>query len=267
MQLPEITRRLVDAVDPHHQAAAIAAAGPGADPARVVVELLERAVEPLAANPELRERIVEIRRSHDIVIDEASRDELLDAGGVVDTERARVVVRSWRQFMEDHKDEITALQVLYSQHGERVSYQDLRSLADRIERPPYNWTADLLWTAYEALDASKVRHSDRHAVTDLIPIIRYELRRDDELVPYRSVVEERFANWLARQRQAGVEFTVDQMWWLERIRDVIVEGAGVRAEDLDAVPFTERGGVDGAINAFGDRIGRLLAEFDAELTA
>jgi type I restriction enzyme R subunit len=267
MPLPEITRRLVDAVDPDHQAAAIAAADPGADPARVVEELLERAVEPLAANPALRARIIEIRRSHDIVIDEASRDELLDAGGVVDTERARVVVTSWRQFMDDHMDEITALQVLYSQPGERVSYADLRSLADRIERPPYNWTPDLLWTAYEALDASKVRHSDRHAVTDLIRLIRYELRRDDELVPYRSVVEERFANWLARQQQAGVQFSVDQMWWLERIRDVIVEGAGVRAEDLDAVPFTERGGVDGAINAFGDRIADLLTELDQELTA
>jgi len=255
----------VDAVDPDHQAAAIAAAGPNADPAKVVEELLERAVEPLAANPKLRERIIEIRRSHDIVIDEASRDELLDARGVVDTERAQVLVTSWRQFMDDHKDEITALQVLYSQPGDRVSYEDLRSLADRIERPPHNWTPDLLWTAYEALDASKVRHSERHAVTDLIRLIRYELRRDDELVPYRSVVEKRFANWLARQQQAGVQFSVDQMWWLERIRDVIVAGAGVRAEDLDAVPFTERGGVDGAINAFGDRIADLLTELDQEL--
>jgi type I restriction enzyme R subunit len=178
---------MVDAVDPDHQAAAVAAAGP----ARVVEELLERAVEPLAANPELRARILEIRRSRDIVIDESSRDELLDASGVVDTARARVVMTSWRQFMEVHKDEIAALHVLYSQPAGRVSYAD-----------------------------------------DLIRLIRYELRRD-ELVPYLSVVEDRFANWLARQRQAGVEFTVDQMWWLERIRDVVVEGTGVHAEDLD----------------------------------
>jgi type I restriction enzyme, R subunit len=178
-----------------------------------------------------------------------------------------MVVRSWRQFMEEHKDEIAALHVLYSEPAGRVSYADLRALADRIERPPHNWTPDLLWTAYEAVDAGKVRRSDRHAVTDLIRLIRYELRRDDELVPYRSVVEDRFANWLARQRQTGVEFTVDQMWWLERIRDVVVEGAGVHAEDLDQVPFTERGGVDGAINAFGDQIADLLTELDQELTA
>lgn len=203
MPLADITRRLVDAIDPDHQAAAVEAAGPAADPVRVVEDLLERAVEPLAANPELWERILEIRRSHDIVIDESSRDQLLDAGGVVDTERARVVVMSWRQFMEDHKDEITALQVFYSRPSGRVSYADLRSLADRIERPPYNWTPDLLWTAYEALDASKVRHSDRHAVTDLIRLIRYELHRDDELVPYRYIVEARFNNWLARQQRAS----------------------------------------------------------------
>jgi type I restriction enzyme R subunit len=57
------------------------------------------------------------------------------------------------------------------------------------------------------------------------------------------------------------------MWWLERIRDVVVEGAGVSVQDLDQVPFTDRGGVDGAINAFGDHLGTLLAELDQELTA
>jgi type I restriction enzyme R subunit len=267
MSLAAVTRRLVEAVDPDVQAAALADAGPDADREQVVADLLEQAVEPLAANPDFRALLVEIRRSHDILIDESSRDVLLRAEGAIDPDRARVVVTSWRQYMDDHEDEIAALQVLYAQPRGRVSYDDLSSLSGRIRRPPYNWTPELLWEAYEALDQSKVRRAPRHAVTDLIRIVRYELNRDDELVPYETVVTDRFTNWMARQRQAGVTFTADQMWWLEGIRDVVVQSAGVSANDLAAVPFTERGGVDGAIAAFGDRIGPLLEELDQELPA
>ncbi|MEJ7704683.1 MAG: hypothetical protein WKF47_13910 [Geodermatophilaceae bacterium] len=34
---------------------------------------------------------------------------LLDAHGVVDTGRARSVVESWRAYLDEHRDEITAL--------------------------------------------------------------------------------------------------------------------------------------------------------------
>ena len=53
------------------------------------------AVEPIAGNPELRTRILELRTAHDIVIDTINPDQLLHAGGVIDTDRARSVVESW----------------------------------------------------------------------------------------------------------------------------------------------------------------------------
>ena len=42
-------------------------------------ELIIQAVSPLAGNPELRRRILEIRLSHDIVVDETTSDVLLEA--------------------------------------------------------------------------------------------------------------------------------------------------------------------------------------------
>src|SRR5664280_1738816 len=95
---------------------------------QVLDRLLEEAVEPLAANADFRALLIEIRRSHDIVIDESSRDRLLRAEGAIDPDRARVVVTSWRQFMDEHKDEISALQVLYAQPRGRVSYDDLTEI-------------------------------------------------------------------------------------------------------------------------------------------
>ncbi len=161
------------------------------DAAAAVRQLLEQAVKPLAANPELRNRLLEIRRAHDLVIDETSQDVLLDAHGVVDTDRAREVVTSWKEYLERNKDEITALQLLYSRNG-KVTFTELRELAERIKRPPHNWTPDLLWNAYEALEADVdhplVRRADRHTVTDLISSVRYTLEQEDELVPYAESV-------------------------------------------------------------------------------
>ena len=113
------------------------------------------AVRAVAANPALRQRILDLRATHDQVIDEVSVDVLLDAHGVVDTERARSVVESWAAYLNEHRDEITALHVLYEQpQSGRVSFDQLRELAERIKRPPYNWTPDLIWSAYKERSAT-----------------------------------------------------------------------------------------------------------------
>ena len=43
--------------------------------------------------------------------------------------------------------------------------------------------------------------------------------------------------------------------------------AGITTDDLDRAPFTEKGGVDGALRDLGDRAETYLVELNAELTA
>jgi type I restriction enzyme, R subunit len=277
-----IVRTLVDAVDPDHQRTALPGLAEGSPEWRdALQQLLDVSVEPLAANPDLRNRILELRRAHDRVIDEVNADTLLEAYGVVDPNRARSVIDSWRAYLDEHRDEITAIQLiderkrsLRSERSERhegpsrqVAFADIQELADRISRPPHNWTPDLLWSAYEAVDARRVRRSPRHTLTDLVSLLRFTVGVDSELVPYADVVRERYATWLAQQEQAGARFTTDQRWWLDRMVEVISVSAGISAEDLDEAPFTERGGVDGALRDLGDRAADYVEQLNEELTA
>ncbi|MGL4745966.1 MAG: DEAD/DEAH box helicase family protein [Dermatophilaceae bacterium] len=265
MPVGDIVRGLVAAVDPDAQAAALAGA---ADPDAALVALLDRAVQPIAANPALRERIIELRAMHDRVIDEVTRDVLLDAHGVVDTARARSMVESWRSYLEQHRDEITAIQLVQESGERRVAFADVQQLADRIQRPPHHWTTELLWGAYEAVDAGRVRRSEQHTLTDLVSLLRYTTGVDDELVPYADRVRERYAGWLAQQSQGGVEFSALERWWLDRMVEVIATSAGIAPDDLDDAPFTERGGVDGALRDLGPtRAPELLRSLNHELTA
>lgn len=262
--LGSIVRRLVHAVNPDVQAAASEGAP---DPAAAVRDLLDEAVAPLADNPVLRSRIMELRRQHDRIIDEVTRDTIRRAEGVSRADSALEIVESWKKYLEDNRDEITALQVLDEFKTHRVPFKALDDLARQIERTPERWTTEKLWAAYEQLDGAKVRPNPHARATDLVSLLRYALDLDDELVPYEDVVQERYESWLAQQAQAGATFSETERWWLDRMRDFVVTSAGITVDALDAEPFTQRGGVDGALRDLGDNAGILLESLDKELTA
>ncbi len=267
--LRAVVQHLVQAVSVDAQAAALAAEGLDPDDvgdtvrAAVIDRLIEQAVEPLAANPELRSRILELRRSHDQVIDEVSVDELLGAHGVVDTDRAQSIVESWSAYLLEHRDEIAAIQLVDEARRNgavHVSFAAIQELAERIKRPPHNWTPEVLWAAYQAVEASRVRGSGHRQLTDLLSLLRFTLGAEAELVPFADAVQQRYASWLAQQEQAGVRFTDAQRWWLDRMAEVVASSAELRPADLDLAPFAERGGQAGAVQALGPQAAQHVRE-------
>lgn len=262
--LGEVIASVSSCADPDRVQDAFTAGGKNA-----VHDLVVQAVRPLAENAELRRRLLEIRRAHDVYWDEVNRDALIEAAAQDPRVRAEEVVTSWRAYLDEHREEITAIEAAYrSGQSGRVAYARLKELAGRIARPPHRWTPEELWKAYERLDLAAGRPGVEHGPIDLIGLIRFELGIDEQPRPHRSVVEERYAVWLAKQRQAGVEFTVDQRWWLDHIRDVVITHAAIDHTELDESPFTERGGVDGFLHSFGeDRAATLLTDLNQDLIA
>ncbi|MGH3652305.1 DEAD/DEAH box helicase family protein [Glutamicibacter sp.] len=265
----EIVRALVDAVDPEKQAAAIRTQ-PDRDPADVIQYLLDSATEPLASNPELRKRIIDIRRMKDQLIDEVSTDSVLEAYGVQKPDRAKEIVTSWREYLAVNRAEIGAIELMYEAKGRGISFNQIQELADRIARPPHNWTVDLIWNAYLSLEVEykgRPENRDRHTATDLISLLRLEAGVDEALVPYAEQVEARYVNWLARQEQAGVTFTETQRWWLDKMMQIIASSAQLDAGDLENAPFDEKGGIDGALRDLGEETGSIIIELNRELAA
>ncbi|MGI8885888.1 MAG: type I restriction-modification enzyme R subunit C-terminal domain-containing protein [Gaiellaceae bacterium] len=269
--LREIAGGIVAALDPDRQLEAARAAS-GGEPtvdevAAATKTLLDEAVAPLAANPELRQRIVEARRSLEQAIDETSADEVLEAGYSTDaTDRARDTIASWERFCEEHRDEITALQVLYSRpYARRLTFGEVKELAQAIELPPHRWTPERLWEAYEVLDRSRVRGSGPRVLADLVSLVRVAIHAEDELVPYPDLVHERFRAWLLLQENAGRVFTPEQLEWLERISDHVATSLGITRDDFSYTPFVESGGLGKAAQVFGDDLGPLLEEMNEVL--
>ena len=176
-----------------------------------------------------------MRRSTSRLIDEISRRRASSSAGYSEdaADRARATVESFEQFIEENRDEITALQILYAgRQPQRLTFREVKELAKAIGRPPHQWTPEQLWQAYEALDRSRVRGSGERVLTDLVSLVRFALDQDDELVAYPELVRERFHAWLLQQENAGRTFTPEQLAWLERIRDHVAASLGDHARRL-----------------------------------
>jgi type I restriction enzyme R subunit len=256
--LHDLIASLINAVDPDR----LAQTGDRAS------QMIAEAVKPIAANPALRQQILDVQRTKEQVIDTVSADEVLEAGfSAAATERAKTLVTSFEEFIRQHKDEITALQVLYSKpYGKRLTFEDIKALAEAIAAPPRQWTPERLWQAYETLFTTRVRGAPGRVLTNLVSLVRFALTHDT-LVPYPDVVAERYEAWLAQQEQRGRRFSAEQRQWLEAIRDHVAANLEVRPEDLDLAPFVQRGGLGAAHRVFGADLNPLLNELTGVLAA
>jgi type I restriction enzyme R subunit len=274
MRLSDLSRGMVEAVDPDRQLEVARQESGSEEPdvdqiAAAASTLVEAAVAPLAQNPDLRKRLAELRRQHEQLMDEFSKDEILDAGySKAAADRARSTIDSWEHFLAEHRDDIAALQVLYSRpYRERLTFAQVKELAAAIEKPPHGWTPERLWDAYEALDRSRVRGSKQRVLTDLVSLVRFALHEDEELVAFPERVRERFQAWLLQQENAGRDFTPEQLRWLHWIAEAVATSLGISVEDFNTVPFVQHGGIGGAVKAFGDDLQPLLEELNEVLVA
>ena len=274
MSLSALARQLVEALEPDRHIEAAAEATGTDDPtveqvAAAREKLVRDALQPIAGNSQLREKLIEVRRSYEQMIDSASADQVISGEFSVDaTDRARRQVESFRKFIEENRDQITALQVLYSQpRGGGLTYADIRELANAIARPPHRWSTEDLWAAYKTLDASKVRGSGHRVNTDLLSLVRYAIGLTVDLVAYPEQVNERFEAWLQEQRNAGRELTDDQIAYLRLIRDHLATSLMITPRDLQVPPFSTHGGLGRARQLFGAELTPLLEQLTGVLVA
>jgi len=214
--------------------------------------------------------LTEIKRELEQVIDEVSQDELLEAGASAEAkEKAKALVTSFERFIDENRNEIDALQFFYAQpYSRRLSFKDIKALAEAIKAPPRSWTPEKLWRAYETLAKDKVRGASAHRLlTDIVSLVRFAVHKDDELVPFGDQVRARFDQWMAQQRDAGRAFTGDQRHWLEMMRDHIATSLEMTVEDFDLAPFAEEGGLGKAAQVFGGDVRAVLDELNGVLAA
>ncbi|QDV75703.1 type I restriction endonuclease subunit R [Botrimarina mediterranea] len=219
---------------------------------------------------ELRDAILATSRVADIVYDEQNLDALLGAGfDAAARAKAEGQLADFRQYLEENRDRLEALQILYSKPyraGLRLRHvkelrEQLRAALKLAEPVPQ------LWRLFEAVEPDRVARREGDAVVDLVALVRHALDRASPLVPVRQTIHQRYDAWLAQCAAGGRVFTADQRRWLDAIRDHVAESLTIAPDDLEYVPFNAMGGLGAAHRLFGPQLPEILAELNTALAA
>ncbi len=203
-------------------------------------------------------------------IETTTVDRLVTKGfDAVAKEKASALLKSFRDYIEQHQAEITALQILYSRpFKQRLTEPMLKELEQKLRDNHAAWTEDNLWNAYAATQPDRVNgRSQVGRFADLVALVRFTLEQEPTLEPFADSVHSRFVKWMCRRIAAGQGFTDEQVVWLELIREHIATAISIDPEDFEYTPFGERGGLGKAHQLFGEQLPALLEELNTTLAA
>jgi type I restriction enzyme R subunit len=221
-------------------------------------------------SPVFRGTLVEVKQRNEQTIDTTSRDEVVFAGNdPLVVERAKTTVRSFKDFIEHNKDELIALQIIYSRpYGQRhLTYEAIKELANALQKLPYNLNPELVWLAYQQLEKSKVKDAGpQRLLTNIVSLVRFAAGKVDVLEPFSTLVDYRFNDWLIKQGVLGKRFTPEQTEWLNMIKQHITTSLNVGIDDFELSPFNQKGGAVKATQLFGKELNKTLEELNTVLT-
>ena len=230
-------------------------------------EMIKTVVEPFY-NPEVRIYIENVRRNHDQIIDNVNIDEIINVGYDTDVQAAADrTINSFKAFIDENKDEIIALRIIYDQRykDRPMAIERLKALYEKLKAKGV--TVERLWDCYAIKKPEKVKKGTLAKLTDLISIIRFEMGYADNLTPFADKVNYNFMQWTLRRNAGAVHFTEEQMEWLRMIKDHIASSLSIEPEDLDLSPFDHKGGLGRFYDVFGDAYESILQEMNVELVA
>ena len=229
--------------------------------------LIAEAVKPFY-DPDTRDFIENIRRSHEQIIDNVNLDTVLFAD--FDSEQEKNVdrtIQTFREFIEENKDEIIALRIIYNESYKNrpMAIESLKKLYEKLKSKGI--TVERLWDCYAIKEPDKVKRGTIAQLTDLISIIRFEMGYTDNLQPFADKVNYNFMQWTLRKNAGAVHFTEEQMEWLRLIKDHIIASLSIEPDDLDLNPFDHKGGLGRFYEVFGDSYEEILIEMNEVLVA
>ena len=236
--------------------------------AQVQKTAIAEAVKPFH-DPNVRDFVENVRRSHEQIIDNVNIDSVVFAGfDAQQEEGAQRVIQSFRAFIEENRDEILALRIIYSQmyRDRPMVISGLKALYEKLKAQGI--TIDRLWDCYAIAKPDRVRgRSTIHQLADLIAMIRFEMGYGDNLQPFAETVNYNFKQWIFRRNAGAVHFTEEQMEWLRLVKDHIAISLSIEPEDLELSPFDHKGGLGRFYEVFGEEYQKILDEMNIELVA
>ena len=149
-------------------------------------------------------------------------------------ESARSFIETFEKYINDNKDSVEALRIIYNSENTVITYSMLCDLQDKLLAESKTFTPYQIWSNYKILDSQgAVSQLDTkqnvNALTNLIQIVRYAYRKNTVLTSLFSGYTQRFNLYCG---QAQRELTEEQKEIMKKIAEYVVNDGAFTLMEL-----------------------------------
>ena len=229
-------------------------------------DILEKAATVFTG--ELNTYIENVRMAHEQTIDIVNPDTLVNVGWDKDnTAKAENLIADFKTWIEDHKNEIIALQIFYGQPYRRreLTYKMIQEVLEKLKMDRPTLAPMQIWRAYEQLE--KAIGSPKSELIALVSLLRKIAGADATLTSFDKTVDKNFQEWAFKKQAGIIKFNEEQMQWLRMIKEHIATSINIEPDDLDYTPFDAEGGKGKMYLLFEENIENIINELNEALVA
>lgn len=190
-------------------------------------------INRLISNIPARKKLLELRQGYILTTDE-DPDTLISAG--FSKETAKTYTENFEKYINDNKDSIEALRIIYNSEDTLITHSMLADLRDRLLSESSHFSAPQLWKYYRTLDPSSVDELDvranAKALTNLIQLVRYAYKKNPKLTSLMNGFVQRFNLYCG---QAQRNLSDDQIEVMRQITEYIVNDGAITAAELNEI--------------------------------
>ena len=187
-------------------------------------------VTAIANSPQVRKFILVLAAGF-VTILQPGEDELITKGFT--TEEAAATTQAFEQYIEEHKDEIEALRIIYNNNGEPLTYSMLTGLQNMLLQANSKFRISQLWNNYALLKPEEVTKfgtkEERDAITNIIQLVRYGYHMTSNLVGLQASAKQYFNLWCGQLQRTITDAQKDL---LTQIVDYIATNGSCEVQDI-----------------------------------
>lgn len=191
-------------------------------------------INELLSKPKAKDKLLELKKGYYVFAPDTP-DELINKGFSIET--SRDFIDNFEKYLNDHKDDIEALRIIYNSEDKLITYTMLTELRDKLLSENKQYVPYFIWKCYKRLDVEgKVSDLDQkksvNALTHLIQIARYAYKKTGELYSLFGVYSQRFNLYVGSTNH---NLTETQKEIMHKIADYIIESGSISTMELNSI--------------------------------
>ena len=191
-------------------------------------------VADLVGNLPARRKLLEMRRGY-VVRTDSDPDALIYAG--FSKETARTFIENFERYLDENKDVIEALRIIYNSGDTLITHAMLVELRDRLLAENRQYGVYPIWKNYKVLDdTGDVDELDVktnvNALTNLIQIVRFAYRKNQKLTSLLKGQAQRFNLYCGQAQRVLTDAQKDVM---RQIAAYVVNDGALSVAELNEI--------------------------------